>query len=324
LTGGTGTYTLVAGTLTITDRNLITSAFITTGIVDRSIDFGTSGNGEITLTGNAKTIWDGGGAGITYTGTPRIVANYTGATGTRTVNLGTGWTEANDFDVTMQPSSSSSISGFQIINGSTDIIAMAGVAANVSLTGFLFTFTPGVMTVYGNYTIDATGGTVSASASATTFASTNATARVISINRNIDFPITFNGIGGSWNLGSNLTNGLTRTTTLTAGTLNLNGNNLTTGLFSSTGSGVRSIAFGSNTITVNGAGGTLWDTGVTTNMTNTGTPVVNVSYAGATAVTVTAGNFTETNSISYNFTAGTYTLTFLNGTGYTAKNVNFT
>ena len=317
----TGTYTLVAGTLNMTDRNLIAAAFITSGTGVRAINFGTSGYGEITVTGNNTTIWDGGGANITYTGNPRIVATYTGATGTRTVNLGTSWTEATAFDVQMQPGSYPNVYGFQIINGSTDIIAMSGVAENVSLTGFLFTFTPGVMTVYGDYTIDASGGTVSASASTTTFATTSS--KTITISRTIDFPITFSGVGGTFNLGANLTTGATRTTTLTSGTLVLNGYNYSTGLFSSAGALARAINFGTNSITVSGSG-TVWTTATITNLTISGTPVVNVTNASATATTVLPGALPENQSISFNFTAGTYALTFLNTAEYTAKNVNFT
>jgi hypothetical protein len=49
-------------------------------------------------------------------------------------------------------------------------------------------------------------------------------------------------------LGSALTLGATLTTTLTAGTLTLNGFDLTTGIFSSSGTSARSIAFGTNNI----------------------------------------------------------------------------
>ena len=324
----TGTYTLVAGTLTITDKNLTTSAFITTGTATRAINFGTSGYGEITLTGNAKTIWNGGGAGITYTGNLRIVANYTGSVGTRTVFLGLGWTEATAFDVGVHGDSYPNIYGFQIIStggNPTDIVAISEVVRDFNLNNFSFTVTPGAMTVYGDFTIPAavSGGTISASASVITFASTNAGARTISIDRTIDFPLTFNGVGGSWNLSNNLTTGATRTVTLTAGTLNLNGNDISTGLFSSTGTGVRSIAFGTNSITVTGTG-TVWDTGTVTNLTITGTPVVNVTNATATSTTVNSGALPESTAISFNFTAGTYALTFLGTAGHTAKDVNFT
>jgi hypothetical protein len=68
----------------------------------------------------------------------------------------------------------------------------------------------------------------------------------------------------------------------------------------------------------------VWNTGTVTGLTTTGTQVVNVTSVGSTAITVTTGALSEANSISYNFTGGTYALTFLTLSSYTARNVNFT
>jgi hypothetical protein len=81
------------------------------------------------------------------------------------------------------------------------------------------------------------------------------------------------------------------------------------------------LAFGTNTISVNSTG-TVY-TGDTT-FSVTGTPVINVTSTGSTAITVTPGVATEANSISFNFTGGTYTLTFLNTASNSARNINFT
>ena len=322
----TGVYTLTAGTLNMIDRNLTAARFITSGTGVRAINFGTSGNGEITVIGNNATIWDGGSTGITYTGNPRIVATYTGAVGTRTVNLGTAWTEATAFDVTMQPGSSSSVYGFQIINGSTDIIALSGVAENVSLTGFLFTFTPGVMTVYGDYTIDASGGTVSASASLTTFATTSS--KNISISRSIDFPITFSGVGGTFNITASLTTGATRAMTLTAGSLVLDGSSsISTGTFLSTGTGTRSINFNNNNITLTNttAATTVLSMADATNFTIAGTGGF-VSDLGVTktfSFGSTAGGAT-TNAPNLTFTTGAAIPTITTGSWFNSLNFGST
>ena len=277
----TGTYTLVAGTVTLA-ANLTTGSFITTGTGTRSIAFGTN---QITLTGNNATIWDGGGAGITITGTMTVVSNYTGSVGTRTINVGTGWTESTDFDVKV-----ASTTGISIGSSGTDIVAIAGVIGNLDLTGMTFTFAPGAMTVYGNYTIPATGGTVSASASVTTFGSTQVTPVVITISRTVDFPITFSGVGGTFNLGATLTTGSTRTMTLTAGTLVLNGNSVSTGIFSSTGTGTRAINFGGNFIALSSL------TAATTVL----------SMADATNFTVSgAGGFNSIMAVAKTFVFGT-------------------
>jgi len=139
---------------------------------------------------------------------------------------------------------------------------------------------------------------------------------------NTSFTIDAPG-GGIQLLTNNLTLGSTLTTTLTKGTLDLNNLTLSTGLFSSNNSNTRTIAFGTGNITCTGTG-TVWTTSTATGLTTTGTQVVNVTSAGSTAITVNPGVLSEENSISYNFTGGTYSLSFLQGSGNTARNVNFT
>ena len=137
----------------------------------------------------------------------------------------------------------------------------------------------------------------------------------------IGAPITYDVAGGTMTLGSALTLANTRTFTLTRGTLNLVSYTLTTGLFSSNNSNTRVIAFGTGSITVNGASGTLWTTATVNNLSTTGTQVVNVSNSTAGATTITSGSLSEANSISFNFTTGSYALTLTAGT---KRNLNFT
>ena len=114
-----------------------------------------------------------------------------------------------------------------------------------------------------------------------------------------------------------VTNGIT----LSAGTLDLNGNNLTCATFNSaTTTYVRGISFGSNSITCNGSG-TVWNTGPF-QFTITGTPVVNISNNSISATTVTTGSMSEANSISFNFTVGSYVLT--SPAGNVFRNLSFT
>ena len=307
-------YTLTQGTL-ILNVNLITTAFLMTGSFNtRSITFNSN---QITLTGNNTTIWDGGGSGITFNDTPKIVSNYTGSVGTRTINVGIGWTEANAIDV-----KTGSTAGISIGTSATDTVAISGNIKVFDLTGLSCTYAAGTMTVYNNYIIPATGGTIAASDNTTTFGTTST--QNITISRSIDFPITFSGVGGTFNLSTNITVGTTRTTTLTSGTLALNGlYTLTTGLFNSSGTLARTLSFGTNAITITGTG-TVWNTITVTNLTVSGTPTVNVTNATATAITINSGPCSEAQSINFNFTAGTYALTFLGTAGYTARDVNFT
>lgn len=131
--------------------------------------------------------------------------------------------------------------------------------------------------------------------------------------------VIINGAGITVTLGDALNNS-PRSVTLTQGTINLNNFTLTTNIFSSSNSNTRRLAFGTGSMTVAGTG-TIWLMATTTNFTVTGTPVVNVTNATATATTVTPGIITEANSISFNFTAGTYSLT-LSGGG--VRSLNFT
>jgi hypothetical protein len=85
------------------------------------------------------------------------------------------------------------------------------------------------------------------------------------------------------------------------------------------------LAFGTNTISLYNVGAPY--TGAAT-FSVSGTPVINITYAGANASTLTPGTtVTEANAISFNFTAGTYGLTItassavrsLNFTGYSGS-----
>jgi len=178
------------------------------------------------------------------------------------------------------------------------------------------------LTVSGSLTFPATNFTRTYTGT-TTFNATTTGKTVTTNGVAFGAGVTFNGVGG-WTLGSALTvpTGST-TTTLTNGTLNLASYTLSTGLFNSSNSNTRTIAFGTGQISCTGTG-TVWTTATITGLTTTGTQVVNVTSAGSTAITVSTGALSEANSISYNFTGGTYALTFLDVTNYSARSVNFT
>lgn len=309
--GSTRTATLTAGSLDISTAALTTGLFVASGTGTRSILFGTN---IITVTGNNATVVNVGGTNFSYTGTFNITSNYTGATGTRTF--------AGDL-IAANTYPNLAASGAQINVGSsaTDTILLSGSLGDVNFTGITQTLANNAITtfIYGNLTIgsDMTlgsgTGTVTMAGTGTQFVTSN--------GKTFDFPIGFNGIGGTFKLQDALTVGSTRTTGLTNGTLDLNGQTLTTGLFASSSSNTRTLAFGTSTINLTGTG-TVWNTSTSTNLTVTGTPIVNVNHSTATATTVSCGSLSEANSISYNFTAGTYALSLtgnmksLNLTGF--------
>lgn len=308
----TGTYTFTAGTLTINDgATLPVGAFSSSGSSVRSIAFGT---GQISLSGNNTTIWTTATAtNFSYTGTFRVVATYTGATGTRTLNQGFV------SEATVQPISTTGSSGFILDTSSTDTKALSGSWGDFDMTGVTGTLSNTGRTIYGNFNVGSTVA-LTAGGSQTTFAATSGTKTITTNGRTLDFPLAFNGVGGTWQLQDAMNSGPSRTSALGAGTLDLNGFTYTTGLFSITGSSVRSIAFGTGNITLNGSG-TVWNATTLTNFTFTGTPTVNVSNNSSTATTVATGAPTEAQALDFNYTTGTYTLT---DTAAWYRNLNLT
>ena len=313
-----GTYTFNGGQLNLGNYTLTTGIFNAGGAgTSRSIDFSTSS--LIQITGNNATVLNLNNLN-SYTGTIKVACIYVGSVGTRTISVGS-WTESTAGTAAFDLKCISCV-GIQIYGAATDTLSVDGSVLNFDLTGMNFSWTPNAMTVYGDYTIPATGGSIAAGAVYTTFASTSATARTITISRSIDFQLAFQGVGGTFQLGANLTvTGSTRIVSLFNGTLSLNGYNLTVGYFSSNNSNTRAINFGSNSITINGTV-TPWDTTVTTGLTVTGSRTVNVTSPGVGTISVISGA-TEANAFDFNF-SGTTIVNFLVNPGLAARNVDFT
>ena len=253
----TATTTLTQGTLNLADNNLTCSTFNTNNSNTRTIAFGT---GQINLTGNNTTIWNINVAtNLTITGGAIVNATYSGATGTRTF-LGSAVLGATaNINVT----------------AGTDIIVMANYIVNsVNFTGFTGSITTAVG-AGGNMTLGA-GMTITSSSSWSMFG-TSGTQLFTSNGVTLDAPMSFIGVGGTYQLQDNLTLGSTRALTLNAGTLNLNAKTISTGTFAVTGASVRSIAFNGGTITVSGA--TFTASG--SNVTTTGSGVINMTSASS-------------------------------------------
>ncbi len=297
----TSAFTLTQGTLDLNGYDLTCGVFFGSGALTRSIAFGAN---KILLTGNSATIWNLQQAeNFSYTGTSRIDCIYSGSTGTRTINHNTGGT------VTLIEEKALN---FNVTNGS-DTFATATVGFgtsinNLNFTGFSGTLTNSLRDIFGNLTFS-TGMTLSTGTNATTFQKSSGTQTLTTNGKTLDFPVS-KLQSGTLVLNDALTMGSTRTFTLTQGTLNLNGFDLTCGLFNSSNSNVRSIAFGSNNINVTGnASTTLWVADTATNFTLTGEPNVNFTYSGGTGTrsirhaTVAGGS--ESNAINVYVTAGT-------------------
>lgn len=261
------TFSLAQGTLTLNNNTLTVSLFNSDYTFTRAINFGT---GKIVVTGNAGAVWGCGDlSAMTYTGTPTVDANYSGATGTRTISNGstTGGSEAKAINLN--------------ITGGTDTVTLTNSSSNafnnINYTGFAGTLSNSAYSIYGNLTIS-TGMTITGGSGITTFAGTSGPYTITSNGKTYDRPVTFNGVGGTWQFFDTFTQGSTRAMTLTNGTLNANDKTVSIGTFA-LGSGTKTLTLGSGTWTVAGA---TW---------NANTNVANLTVSASTGtISMTSGS----------------------------------
>ena len=314
--GASRTTTLTNGTLDLSGFTLTIGFFSSSNSNTRTLAFGI---GQIALAGSGATIVSMATVtNFTYTGTPTVNCTYSGSVGTRTLSFGTtaGGIETNSIDIN--------------VNAGTDTIAFSSgnVCRNLNFTGFTGSLASvAARTIYGSYTNPASVvGTISGTV-ATVFASTSATPRTITSNAiTLDFPVTFNGVGGTWVTQDAMVVETTRTTTLTNGTLDFNNLTLSTGIFSSSGTNVRAIAFGTGNLTLTGNSATILVMTIATGFTYTGTPTVNATYSGSVGTRSytfgTTGTPLESQIISLNVAAASDAFTFVNGTRVNSLSFN--
>lgn len=291
-----GNFTLTQGALDLNDKTLSCFLFSSNNSNTRSIAFGTLG--QINLTGNSTTLWSFPTlTNFSFTGTSKVNLTANATTGTRGVQHGqtAGGSESLTFN-------------FNVTAGS-DTITIISFIRNLDFTGFSGTmpaFSVGNQAIYGNLTLSPTM-TVGAGAGAMAFSSTTQTQIITTNGVTLDCPMTLNGTQ-TYQLGSALTMGSTRTITLTTGTFNAGIYNVTTGVFGSNNSNTRTLTMGSGTWTLTGTG-TVWNFTTTTNLTlnantsqiNTtststktfaggGRTYYNLSNAGSGTLTITGSN----------------------------------
>jgi hypothetical protein len=301
LTHNNGTLDLNGYTLTLSlsSSSNTFNMYITAGTAAKTIAFGT---GNITISGTG-VLWDtSASTGLTITGTPVVNITDSGATA-RTITTGT-------------LSETNSIS-FNISAGTGNLtLTASGTYRNLDFTGFTGTLLNNSITIYGNLTL-ASGATYTAGGSAWTFGATYTGAKTITTNaKTMDFPITFNGVGGYWALQDNLTMGSGRTLTHTNGVLDLNGKTLTVGTAYTTAAGVKNLTFNGGTLVCPTASTTAFNNAVPTGYTTSaGTGTGTISMTAATAKTFVGGGSIFNCTLSQDG-AGTLTIsganTFIN------------
>ena len=317
----TGAYTFTAGTLNL---NNFTLTCLTISLGANTVAFGTSG--QITLTGNSTTVYSA--TTPTFTGTTKIVSNYSGGTGTRTFSMGT-MSESNSINV-----SAGAVTGLSVGTAGTDAIVISGRLKSLDLTGFNGFLANNTRTLYGNLTIP-NPAPVSGGGFATTLAATASTQTITSNGVTLPFPLTQNGLGGTVAINGDLTLDSGWTYVLTAGKLDLtNGSagnyNLSCGSLVASSTSTRVISFGTGNITVTGNSnnGLTYSLNVNgTNLIYTGIPTVNISNNSSFGTELELSSFSETNAFNINVTTGTYNLTTMQlnfGLTSVVKSLNFT
>ena len=285
----TGTYTFTAGTLTLADgATLTTGIFSSSNVNSRSIAFGSTSAGNINLTHTTA-------ATVVLAMTTATGFSYTGPGGftvadmanTRTFQFGTtggSTTNAPNLTFTTGASVASLTNNSWFKNLTFGTTSFDPTATNVFIVGNLTlsssgTYTTLIPNMVGTGTLTSNGRTI---------------------------PTLIINTTGTATLGSALALIATGQTTLTSGTLDLGGFDLTTGIFNSTNTNTRSIAFGTNNIIL------VYTTAATINL--------NMATATGFTWTGTTGGFTADASITRTFQFGTTA----GGTAANAPNLAFT
>lgn len=266
-----GIGTLTAGTLALVSYTLTVLTFNSSNSNTRAIQFGT---GTILLSQTAinTTLWETSTTTnfTTTTSGGGVRSTYSSNSGSRTVNPGS-LSEANAINFTLN----GTFTGGTIIGAGTvkNLVFIYTTGPSISNT-----LTATTLTIYGS----AQDWPPFVTATSFTFGSTSGTKTIEFVLNvpTIGADVIFNGVGGTWQLNTALTLAAAKTATLTAGTLALNAQTLTTEFFNTSGTGVRSITFGAGTLTASGTG-TAFDATTATNLTTTGTGTINLTSASS-------------------------------------------
>ena len=136
-------------------------------------------------------------------------------------------------------------------NGNYTITMLpGGTCLNLTVSTYAPAFSTGIsgtLTIYGSMSVTSNTEFLGDTGVLTFAATTSQTIRSNFIS--CIWEVVFNGVGGEWSLLSDFTTNATTTnspTTLTAGTLNLNGFNISVSVFVSLGTNTRAINFGAN------------------------------------------------------------------------------
>lgn len=223
--GATRAMTLTTGTLDLNGQTASVGTFSSTGTGTRVFNF-TGGTLNLTNASGTTTVWNTTDqTNMTTDGTGTV--NLTGASsGARTV---------------VHDSSPVKLWGNLTISAGSGTVARTNVNCNdfTCTSGYTGSLVNSTMSVRGNYTLHANNGTPTAGSNVTTFAATSGTKTIDGGGKTCDFPITFNGVGGSWQFAADWVGAASRILTLTNGAIDINGKTIAVDRISSTANNVR-------------------------------------------------------------------------------------
>jgi len=304
-----GTAFSSASTLTLTNGSLNLGGFTASCFQFGSNNSNTRtlafNGGSISLNGTSstgnQTLWNvATSTNLTVTGTPTVnVPNTSTNSGfTRTFNNGNtaGGNEAVAVTLNIQAGDTGSL------------VTVGGYYLGLNFTGCSSTLNNNARTIYGNL-IFSSGMSLTAGALQTTFGSTNATVRTITTNaQNLDFPISFNGVGGSWQLQDALTVGTSRNIGLVNGTFDSNNQSVTCGTFNFANANTKTLTLGTSTVTITGGTSTTGFIGSNSSTT--------YSVSSSTIVFSNTGCFAGGSAGATGTQFGTLTMSASGGTLY--------
>jgi hypothetical protein len=275
---------------------------------------GTAGTWTGTRLGDCK-----GNTNITFPAAKTVYFRGTGsvdwgATGTGSWSATSGGVfDATQFplaqDTAVFPAALYPASGATITINANYNIGTIDMSLRTANTMTLATST-NTLAIYGNW-INGTQTTLSGTGTLT-FAG-RVTQQITSAGKTFTQTITIDSPGGTVQIQDAFTTGSAVTTTFNRGTLSLQSFTYSTGIFSSSGTVTRVIAFSTGNITLTGNAATIWNCGTLTNFSYTGTSDVQATYSGATGTrTIIHGSTggTAANAVNVTVTAGSDTISF--------------
>lgn len=240
----TRTLTLTAGTFDLNNYTVTTGIFSSNNSNIRALDFDTA---RIVITGNATTVFNvSTSTNLSIIGKPTVDLVYGGSSGIRTVNVGG----------TAGPVSSSVAIDFNIKAGTDQIALNSGSTAvygSIDFTGFSGTSIAAgnSRNIYGGIILSATMSHPESS-QPYIFLKQNAVSTIKTSGISFGYPIVVNAPNGTIIIEDDFL-APTKSITLTAGTLDTGGHNLTIGSLTSIGSLERALILGVSTVTASGS-----------------------------------------------------------------------